>query len=257
MIAFVGLLGRYDSMQTSQSISQWIQAAALGLLLLAVSQNVFGQAATEPFTEGIQEGSDVTAPFDNAAPFDGAAPFEGAGQADNSGFEGIDLSPEIDFDIEGMEAFGDEDFTFDTELTPEEAAAGAAMFMAMLVAIGIMSLIGFAMVIWVAYSMMDALSALPEQYRELSPAVPWLLLVPLVNIVVLFLVFIKVPDSLKAFLEANGDTAHGDCGRSNGLIGSILYIIGCTFPIGLVLLVMSLLKISQAKQTVRQFTGVA
>lgn len=226
---------------------------ACGLLLISQTQKVFGlqfegtgqaddasQFAAEQFSSE-QAGNEQ---------IDASAPFEGLDQ-----FEGMDAGPEIEFDIEGMEGFGDENFEFASELTPEEAAAGTAMVIAMFVGIGIMSLLGFILVIWVAYSMMDALSAIPEEYRELSPAVPWLLLVPVVNIVVLFLVFIKVPDSLNAYLTANGDTAHGDCGRSNGLIGSILYILGCTFPIGLVLLVMSLMKISQAKQTARQFAS--
>ena len=170
-------------------------------------------------------------------------------------FEGVDEQPpEIEFDMEGLEGFGDEGFAAPA-LTPEEEAQIAATFIAMVVGITIMSLVGLVLIAWVAYLLMDALNAIPEEFRQVSSAVPWLLLVPLVNIVVMFIVFIKVPESLNAYLTANGDTAHGDCGRSNGLIGCILYLLGCTFPIGLVLVVMSLMKISAAKKTARTFSG--
>lgn len=157
---------------------------------------------------------------------------------------------QFNFDAEEFSNFGEEGF--DNGLTPEQEAAASAIGMGLIIGyfcfIGVMLLLQ----IYVAYLLYDALSAVPEQYRELEPWVPWLLFVPLANLVVIFLAFIKTPRSLAKCLAASGDTSHADCGESLGLWGAVLTVLGCTSPIGLILLIMSLLKINKAKQAVRQ-----
>ncbi len=154
------------------------------------------------------------------------------------------------FNTDDFEDFGSEDFS-PPELSAEDAAAATAVAMGMMIMIGVFAVIGVVITALVAYLLSDALSAVPESYRQMSSWIPWLLFVPLVQIVVLVLAFIKVPRSLSGYLASLGDQSQGDCGESNGLWGSILYILGCTFPIGLVLLVMSMLKINQAKRQIR------
>ena len=170
-----------------------------------------------------------------------------------------DTPPEIpDFDTsdfefelpEEMEGFTDNDFG-----AAEESAANAAIGVAMMLAIAIFGIIGLIAVVLAAYLLMDALNAVPQQFQQIPPWVPWLLLVPFVNLVVLIIAFIKVPDSLASYLNSLGDHSQGDCGRKTGLWGSVLYILGCTFPIGLVLLIVSLMKINQAKQRAQAATA--
>lgn len=157
---------------------------------------------------------------------------------------------DFNFDSSGeLDGFGEDGFEFQGDPEAEAAAAGVAI--AMLV--GYLCFIGLAILlqIFIAYLLYDALNAVPEQYRELESWVPWLLLVPLANIVVLFLAFIKTPRSLAKCLGASGDTTHGDCGESLGLWGAILCVIPCGAIVGIVLLIMALLKINKAKQAVR------
>lgn len=155
---------------------------------------------------------------------------------------GMQIDPEMEFDF-GMD--GMEDWqSSPPSLDPSTGAAATLATMAIVVIGLVISLLLQAVV---AYFLSSALKAVPEQYRELSPAIPWLLLVPFVNIVILFLAFIKVPRSLNKYLTSVGDTSQGDCGEQMGLWGAVLGIIPCTGPIGLILLIISLVKITQAK----------
>lgn len=161
---------------------------------------------------------------------------------DDSGFD-------INFDSEEFDGFGEEDFSVEDQAKVNAAAAGVAVaYMGFLVCMSIVSLV---FSLFIAYSLFDALNTVPTEYRQLEPWVPWLIFVPVVGIVVLFLGFIKTPQSLSKALNANGDSSHGDCGESNGLWGCILTVLGCTAPIGFVLLIMSILKINKAKQALR------
>jgi hypothetical protein len=154
---------------------------------------------------------------------------------------------DIGFDLEGLGDISDPDFV----ASGPPSAKEMAMVSGIMVGAAIIGLLGLLLMLFVAYLLSDALAALPAQFRLLPTWVPWLLLVPFINIVVFVLVFIKVPQSQSTFLASTGDNSMGDCGGSNGLWGVILYLVGCTFPIGLVLLVMSVLKINQAKKLIR------
>jgi magnesium-transporting ATPase (P-type) len=154
-------------------------------------------------------------------------------------------------ELEGFDDFNEGDFGA-PPMSAEDQAAAAALGFGMMIFVFLMSLVGLVLTALVAYLMMDALNAVPESFQQLQPWVPWLLFVPLVNLVVIFLVFLKVPDSLSTYLQSVGNTSQGDCGKNLGLWGCILYILGCTFPIGLVLLIMSILKINQAKKVAQQ-----
>ncbi len=151
---------------------------------------------------------------------------------------------EIDFgqEIEGLDLAGGGE---------PDAAAFVAIFAfygcSLLVAIGIQAVL--------AYLLSGALKVVPESYREISPGVAWLLLIPLVNIVIMFLVFIKIPRSQSKYLASIGNSSHGDCGEQMGLIGSICMLIPCINVVGLVLLIISLVKIMGAKQAILSSGG--
>lgn len=180
-----------------------------------------------------------------------------AGVFPAQGQDDFQMDTDIQFDMgDEFEGFDEADFGAPVMSEEEIAAAqamGAVVFFGAIAA----CFLGLLLTALVAYLMMDALNAVPKSFRQLSPMVPWLLFVPLVNIVILFLVFIKVPESLNAYLQSTGDTSQGDCGKSMGLWGSILYILGCTFPIGLVMLILAILKINGAKKVARASAAAA
>ncbi|HBE66568.1 MAG TPA: hypothetical protein DDW52_00330 [Planctomycetaceae bacterium] len=161
-----------------------------------------------------------------------------------------DFNADFPEDVNFGEEFGEDwEEDFATSGPSEEAIAAAiTAYFGFLVCVGVVSL---AVQIFIAYLLYDALNTVPEEFRQIEPWLPWLVFIPLVGIVIAFIAFIKTPKSLALALNARGDTSHGDCGESNGLWGMILSILGCTGPIGWVLLIMSLLKINKAKQALR------
>lgn len=183
------------------------------------------------------EAPDFNAPEFEMPDFDAGQDFSGEG----------DMS--IDFDMEDFEGFGSEEYGDEFQQEAEQAAVAAGF--AMMAGIACFAVFGLILTGVVAFLMSDALSSVPEEHQQLSPMVPWLLFVPLINIVVVFLVFIQVPKSLASYLASQGDTSQGDCGEKTGLWGVVLYVIGCTFPIGLVMMVMAILKINHAKKAAK------
>lgn len=164
-------------------------------------------------------------------------------------------SPDMDFDFDFSDELGDgfSQFEEDGFVAADEPSTMAVI--ATTIAMLVLGVLMFLLVGVVAYLLSTALSAVPENFREMPPMLPWLLFIPLVNIVILILAFIKVPKSLNKYLTSIGDNSQGDCGEKLGLWGSILYILGCTFPIGLVMLVMSLMRINQAKKLAKAASG--
>jgi hypothetical protein len=158
---------------------------------------------------------------------------------------------DIEFDMEEFEGFEGGDFGA-AETTMEEEAAIALVGTAVIVLSLVFALITLVLAGCAAYLLSDALKAVPESHQQISPAIPWLLFIPVVNLVVLFLCFIKVPDSLRGYLDSTGNMTQADCGKSLGLWGSVASVIGCFFPIGIVLLFMSITRINKAKQLARE-----
>lgn len=69
-------------------------------------------------------------------------------------------------------------------------------------------------------------SQLPEQFHTLSPALIWLLLVPIVNLVMIFFVALQVPDAFKRYFDTVGNHTVGDCGKTVGLIWGVSVLCG-------------------------------
>ena len=110
----------------------------------------------------------------------------------------------------------------------------------------VLSLIGLAIGLFISYLLYDAERKLPEAYREISPGLIFLLLVPLLNMVWIFFVVIKVSQSFQKFFAAQQRTDVGDCGYGIGLgwaitaVCSLLPMIGIISALAsLVLMVLS------------------
>ena len=134
---------------------------------------------------------------------------------------------------------------FPTVDQPELSAGAKLMFIGLAV---VGAVVGLLLGAIVAHLLSSALNAVPLEYRKIPAWLPWLLLIPVVNVVVVFLAFVLTPQSLREYLESQGDTSQGDCGGQMGLIGAILSVIPCIPLVGPILLIIALVKISQAKR---------
>lgn len=114
-----------------------------------------------------------------------------------------------------------------------------------------------ALITWFVYS---PLARVPAEHQKFPPAAVWLMLVPLVNIVILWIVVpFKLPDSLRSYFEAQNTTPDqtGDYGKKLGLTWaiaatiSILPIIGILAGlVALVVMILYLAKVNGYKQSI-------
>ncbi len=111
--------------------------------------------------------------------------------------------------------------------------------------------------VFICYLLYDAERRLPDAYREISPPLIFLLLVPLLNLVWIFVVVVKVSQSFQKYFAAQQKTDVGDCGFGIGL-GWAITAVCVWIPVfgtlsglaSLVLMVIYLAKISQLKTLV-------
>lgn len=125
-------------------------------------------------------------------------------------------------------------------------ASTGAMMVSLLVGLAIS-----AVICWLVF---DCYKRIPAQFRKQEPALVWLLMIPLFNIVWNFFVLPRLAESLKAYFDSVGKTDVGDCGRQIGLICAIccacaiIPLVNCLAgPAALVLLIIYLVKITGLK----------
>ena len=122
-------------------------------------------------------------------------------------------------------------------------------------------LIGLAVGVFVCYVIYAVQNRVPREHRKLEPALVWLLLVPFLNIVWVFVVTLKVSESLKSYFDAQDDTSVGDCGRGVGLgwaVCMILSLILSWIPVlkfiiglaGLICVILFLVKVNELKNRI-------
>ncbi len=131
-----------------------------------------------------------------------------------------------------------------------DVAAGGAALGVMLVFLLIGLAIGIAIAVAIAFLFWKPYSKVPAQHQTISPGLIWLMVIPLVNIVMMFIIAFKVPEAFKSYFDSVGDTSVGDAGKTIGMWWAICAL--CSFiPIlgmiaglaSLVLLIIFLLKI--------------
>jgi hypothetical protein len=102
--------------------------------------------------------------------------------------------------------------------TPEETAGIFAVLAGAMALICCGSLVVQAIICFFAYT---AAKQVPAASQQMSPGLVWLLMIPLFNYIWNFMVFTKVPKSIKAALDARGVPESGDCGAQIGLFYAI------------------------------------
>ncbi len=123
--------------------------------------------------------------------------------------------------------------------------AGGAIFAAIAVALLVMALL---MAIPAVLSFV-VLNRIPEAHRKQTPAMAFLLLIPLFSLVWAFFVYPRIAESLKSYFDSKGDTSRGDCGAQLALwlcissIASFVPFIGMFSGIAsLVLMILFFVK---------------
>ncbi len=166
-----------------------------------------------------------------------------------------EMPPDIQFDLEGMDITEDADFG----APPLDDDEKAVLVWAPVVMIGcgvVLGVLSVALSIYIAYVGFSVLEMLPESSRPMPSFVPWLLLVPLVNLVVLFMIFVQIPEAVQRELEARGQAVEGDFGRTLGIIGAVLSVLGCTVPIGAILIWIATMRLAGAKRQLLESQAV-
>ena len=128
--------------------------------------------------------------------------------------------------------------------------AGLMVFVVMLV-------IGLVIGLAICYMLYQAAQRVPAEHRKLTPASVFLLLIPLLNVVWLFIVVIKLSESYQGYFKAQSRTDVGDCGYAIGLgwaIASVCVVVPVANmlagPAAVILMILYLVKLSQLKALV-------
>jgi len=103
------------------------------------------------------------------------------------------------------------------------------------------------------------LSRIPPQFRKQEPGLAFLLLIPLFSLIWTFFVHPKVAESLKAYYDAQGPHAHGDCGGTIALwlcicsVCTIVPVLGsCLGLAALILLIVFYVQAFQLSAGIRK-----
>jgi hypothetical protein len=136
----------------------------------------------------------------------------------------------------------------------EDAVAAGVMIVVMIIAMVI------SLAIWgfILYTYYSALNSIPAQFRTMEPWQVFLLLIPCFNIIWLFFVVQKIPESFRNYFQAVGDHSRGDCGAGIGLWYAILTVVSAIPLVNyisliptLILLIMFIVKMWQLKGVVQ------
>jgi len=110
------------------------------------------------------------------------------------------------------------DFTGMEQMTPEVAGT---MFATLLAFLCVILTVVFVINVIVCFLLYKPLSKLPESFRPFNPGLVFLMLIPIANFVMPFMISISFTDGFKNYFESIGDQSNGDCGKTIGLVWAI------------------------------------
>jgi hypothetical protein len=155
-------------------------------------------------------------------------------------------------------------------MNPDELAVMGGVFAGFFAVLCAIFVFGILIQVAVCYLLYKDLASIPEEHQKQSPAMVWLLLIPLVNIVWNFFVFPKIAESFKSYFDSVNVLDVDDCGKQLSMyfcycvvamvvvsfISNILPILGtlnCLLsPASLVLIIMVLVKFNSLKNRIGQ-----
>ncbi|MCA9294856.1 MAG: hypothetical protein KC983_00025 [Phycisphaerales bacterium] len=102
-------------------------------------------------------------------------------------------------------------------------AAGSGVAAVGLIGGILFALLMYAVLIGLCTALFVGLGGVPREHRAMEPALVFLLLIPLFNIIWNFFVLTRIPASYERAFRAYGRTHPGDCGKGVGLAAAICY----------------------------------
>ncbi len=152
---------------------------------------------------------------------------------------------------------------FDTLLWAQQQPPDEALIAIILVAIGVLFLLGlalgFAINIVICAMLHKCLSRIPKEHRKLEFWHIWLLLIPLFSLGWNFFVYLRLPESFQSYFSEQGQADVGDCGRSLGMwyaLCGVAILAPCVNtaagPAALVLLIMFHVKAFELRKLIPQ-----
>lgn len=133
-------------------------------------------------------------------------------------------------------------------------ASNEAIFLTILVAVGVLLLVMFAVQVFICWLLYDAWNRVPPQCREGEPWHAWLLLIPIVGVVMAFFVHPRIARSYRNLLAAYQMPAEDDCGEKLGFsyavcgACSVVPYVGLLAALAaLVIIILFLVKIGRLK----------
>jgi len=118
----------------------------------------------------------------------------------------------------------------DATMDPDTVAA-VGIFTAFALA-GMILLVMIAIYVVVCALLHALYKAVPEQHRQLSTGLVWLLLIPFWNLIWNFFVFPKLSRSYQTWFEAKGDTSKGTC--NSELAWTFAILCACSIVLGFI-----------------------
>jgi len=149
------------------------------------------------------------------------------------------------------------------EFTAEDAQGVAAALAALGIFLFVIAAVSFALLIFITYLFYSSAKSIPPEHRKVEPGLAWTLLIPCVNLVMIFIVPPKIAQGFQSYFASQNRTDVGDCGAQLALfygisvVASILLswvpIVGVVISLApLVLLIMLLVKFSSLKKEMPQ-----
>ncbi|UCG16339.1 MAG: hypothetical protein JSV19_13695 [Phycisphaerales bacterium] len=151
----------------------------------------------------------------------------------------------------------------------DTAAAATAIGMGILLLSCFGLVIGLGIQAAICWFVSNCFQSVPQEYRQQSPGMVWLLMIPLFNVVWNFFVYPKLAQSFKAYFDANGVQDVGDCGGqlamgfcicvAGAVVLGFLPVLGFLSPLAalasVVLLILVLVKANDLKKRIPAGAG--
>jgi len=102
--------------------------------------------------------------------------------------------------------------------------------------------------IWLLVCNYTAAASIPAEYCQVNPVLVLLLLIPCLNLVMNFIVWLGIANGFKGYFASQNRTEFGDCGYGLSLAAAICIILFA--PVGLILWILATVKFNALKRQI-------
>ncbi len=117
-----------------------------------------------------------------------------------------------------------------------------------LVVLAIVGLFVLVLQIWLLVSNYTAAASIPMEFRQVNPILVLLFLIPCLQWVMYFVVWIGIANGFKRYFESQNRTEFGDCGSGLALAAALCMIL--FYPVGLVLWIIATFRFNALKKEI-------